>query len=87
VQDLDEAISRKNQDCKASVSQPPSQSYQSRATSKSSQHQTDNRGKSIEKSILKSNPQTKCYKCQGYGHIAAKCASLHKIALINRDYP
>jgi len=62
VQDLDEIRSRKNQDYKASVPRPPLQSYQSRTTS-SSQPQTDNKGKGIERSIPKSNPQTKYYKC------------------------
>jgi len=56
VQDLDEIRSRKNQDCKASVPRPPSQSYQNRATSSSSQPQTDNKSKGIERSIPKSNP-------------------------------
>jgi len=42
----------------------------------------------IDKSISKSNPQTKCYKCQDYGYIAAKCASPYKISLIDGEgYP
>ena len=65
VQDLDEVKSSKTQDYKASVPRPHLQSYQSRATF-CSQPQTNNKGKGIERSIPKSNPQTKCYKCQGY---------------------
>jgi len=46
------------------------------------------KGKDIERSIIKCSPQSKCYKCQGYGHIAVKCASPYKITLIDREgYP
>ena len=72
---------------RAKISRPLLQSYQSRATF-CFQPQTNNKGKGIERSIPKSNPQTKCYKCQGYRHIAAKCASSYKIALIDGEgYP
>ena len=88
LQDLDKVRSPKNQDYKASVSRPRSQSYQNRATSSASQPQTDNKSKNIERSIPKSNPQTTCYKCQGYGHIVVKCDSPYKITLIDREgYP
>jgi len=80
VQDLDEVKSSKTHNYKASVPRPP--------TSSSSQPQTDNKRKGIERSIPKSYPQTKCYKCQGYGHIGAKYASPYKIALIDEEgYP
>ena len=53
VQDLDEVKSSKTHDYKASVPRPSLQSSQSRATSSSSQPQTDNKGKGIERSIPK----------------------------------
>ena len=37
--------------------------------------------KNIEKDFFKITPTTKCYKCQGYGHVAANCPSSFKIAI------
>ena len=83
VQDLDEVKSSKTQDYKASVTVFPKPSYIQFFSTSDSQE-----GKDIERSIPKSYPQTKCYKCQDYGHITAKCASPYKIALIDGEgYP
>ena len=88
VQDLDEARSRKIQDYKSIVSRLDSQPYQSRSTPNSSQPQTDIKDKGVERDVLKSNPQTKYYRCQGYWHIAAKCSGPYKISLIDGEgYP
>jgi len=43
----------------------------------------DTKGKSVEKESSKVRPTIKCYKCQGYRHIAANYSNLVKIALIN----
>ena len=42
----------------------------------------DTKGNSIEKES-KTGPVIKCYKCQGYRHIAAKCLNPVKIIFVN----
>jgi len=44
----------------------------------------DTNRKGIEKEFSKVSLTTKYYKCQGYGHIAANCSNLVKIAFVNR---
>jgi len=41
----------------------------------------DNRNKGPESSKVSST--TKCYKCQGYRHLAASCPSLVRVTIIN----
>jgi len=43
----------------------------------------ENKCKGIDKEFSKLTPTIKCYKCQGYGHVTANCASPVKIALVN----
>ena len=43
----------------------------------------DNKGKSVVNDFAKVSPTIKCYRCQGYQHIATNCSSPSKIALIN----
>ena len=43
----------------------------------------DNRNKGIEKDFSKVSSTTKCYKCQGYGHIVVNCPSPVKFAIID----
>ena len=44
----------------------------------------NNKSKNTEKDFFKISPITKCYKCQGYGHVDANCPSLFKITINNR---
>ena len=43
----------------------------------------DNKGKSVANNFAKVSLTIKCYRCQGYGNVAANCSSPSKIALIN----
>jgi len=43
----------------------------------------ENKGNGVDKEFSKLTPIIKCYKCQGYGHVAANCPTPVKIALIN----
>ncbi|XP_020257552.1 uncharacterized protein LOC109834065 [Asparagus officinalis] len=45
----------------------------------------DNKGKGTERNFSKISSTTKCYKCQGYGHVAANCPSPVKIAIVIRE--
>ncbi|XP_020258176.1 uncharacterized protein LOC109834550 [Asparagus officinalis] len=45
----------------------------------------DNKGKGTERNFSKVSSTTKCYKCQGYGHVAANCPSPVKIAIVNGE--
>ncbi|XP_072993886.1 LOW QUALITY PROTEIN: uncharacterized protein [Typha latifolia] len=64
---------------------PTSQSF-NRSTPSPSQSKVEYKGKNIEKDFSKINPRVKCYKCQGYGHVAANCASPYKISLIEEPF-
>ena len=44
----------------------------------------NNKSKNTEKDFFKIYPTTKCYKCQGYGYIAANYPSPFKIAINDR---
>jgi len=41
------------------------------------------KGKDIEKKSSKISLTIKCYKCQGYGHIATNCSSPVRITIID----
>jgi len=56
-----------------------------RSQGQTSTHKANTKGKSVEnkdKGIDKEFT-IKCYKCLGYGHVAANCSSPIKIALVN----
>ncbi|XP_073012262.1 uncharacterized protein [Typha latifolia] len=57
-----------------------------RSTPSPSQSRVEYKDKSVEKDFSKVNPWVKCYKCQGYGHVAANCASPYKISLIEKPF-
>ena len=44
-----------------------------------------NKGKDTDREFSKLTPIIKCYKCQGYGHVAANCPTPVKIALVNGE--
>jgi len=46
----------------------------------------DTKYKGIEKELPKVSPRTNCYKCQGYGHVAANCPSLVRITIIGETF-
>ena len=67
---------------------PPSQPHRSstqtpshRDDIKGKSLERDNRNKGLDSSTLSST--IKCYKCQGYGHLAVSCPSLVKITVID----
>ena len=41
----------------------------------------NNKSKNTEKDFFKISPATRCYECQGYEHIAAKCLSPFKTVI------
>ena len=45
----------------------------------------ENKGNGVDKEFSKLTPIIKCYKCQGYGHVAANCPTLVKITLLNGE--
>ena len=62
-----------------------------RSSTQTPSHRDDIKGKSLERDNRNKGPDssrvsstTKCYKCQGYGHLAASCPSLVKITIIDR---
>ncbi|XP_072962671.1 uncharacterized protein [Typha angustifolia] len=57
-----------------------------RSTPSPSQSKVEYKGKNVEKDFSKINPRVKCYKYQGYGHVAANCASPYKISLIEEPF-
>jgi hypothetical protein len=42
---------------------------------------SNTKGKSTEKDFSKLSPIIKCYKCQGYGHVAANCPTPFRVAI------
>jgi len=69
---------------------PNSGSYPNCFQSQTSSHMEDTKGKSIEnkgkgidREFSKLTLIIKCYKCQGYGHVAANCPTQVKITLVN----
>ena len=75
------------------TTRPNSGSFSNRFQSQISSHKVDTKGKSIEnkgkdtdREFSKLAPAIKCYKCQGYGHVAANYPTPVKIALINREH-
>jgi len=94
IQDLDSARTNhtfKCHDYGASMSssslQPNRSSTQTpsyRNDIKGTNLEWDNRDKGSESSKVSS--RTKCYKCQGCGHLAASCPSLVRITIIDRTH-
>jgi len=93
VQDLDSARTNhpsKSHDYKASVSRPSPPFQPHRSSTQAPSHKDDIKGKSLERDNINKGPDssrvsftTKCYKCQGYGHLAASCPSLVKVIIID----
>ena len=89
VQDLDAAKSIFISKSHTQTTKPNSSSYPNRFQSQTFAHWANTKGKSVEnksraltESSLNWLPQS-CYKCQGYGHMAANCSSPIKIDLVN----
>jgi len=62
----------------------------SRSSTQTTLHRNDIKDKSLERDnkskgpeFLKVSSTTKCYKCQGYEHLATNCPSLIRITIIN----
>ena len=62
-----------------------------RPSTQNSSHKDDIKGKSLERDnrnkgpmFLKVSSTTKCYKCQGYEHLATNCFRLIRITIIDR---
>ena len=90
VQDLNAAKSSSVFKGHKQTTKPHSSSYSNCLQSQTSTHKADskdksvdNKGKDTDKEISKLTLTIKCYKCQGYGHVAANCSSPVKITLVN----
>jgi len=93
VQDFDFARTShtsKSYDYRTSLSRPSPSSQPHRSNTQTPSHRDDINGKSLERGNINKSPDssrvsstTKCYKCQGYGHLAASCPSLVKITIID----
>ncbi|XP_072987259.1 uncharacterized protein [Typha latifolia] len=97
VQDLEESRPNhipRNYETRPQIHKSSTSPHQAKSTSQSfnrstpspSQSKVEYKGKNIEKDFSKINPRVKCYKCQGYGHVAANCASPYKISLIEEPF-
>ena len=89
VQDLDAAKSNSISEGHTKQSSLPRVSTSS-AFKDTSIHKADikgksvqNKGKGVDKEFSKLTATIKCYKCKGYGHVAANCPTPVKISLIN----
>jgi len=93
VQDLDSARTShtlKSYDYRTLVPMPSLSSQPHRSSIQTPSHRDDIKGKSLEPDNRNKVPNssrvsstTKCYKCQGHGHLAASCHSLVKITIID----
>ena len=93
VQNLDSARTThtfKSQDYKASASRPSPSPQPNRSSTQTSSLRDDIKGKNLEQEnrnkgheSSKVSSTTKCYKCHGYGHLAASCPNLDRITIIN----
>jgi len=93
VQDLDSAktnLPSKSHDYKASVFRPSPSFQPHRFSTQAPSHRDDIKGKNFKRDNWNKGPDssgvsstTKCYKCQGYGHLAASCPTLVKITIID----
>jgi len=78
VRDLDTSRGSNHQrslDYKAQSTRNNSGQSQYKVNHKSSTHTEDPKGKSPAKSVPRTNPHTRCFKCQGYGHVEKLCPS------------
>jgi len=92
VQDLDSLRSNYNIrsfDSKSSASRTLLSQFNKSSTQTLS-HRNNIKGKSLERDnknkgleLLKISSTIKCYKCQGYKHLATSCPSLIKITIID----
>ena len=93
VQNLDSARTTptfKSHDSRASMSRPFPFSQPYRSSIQTPPQKNDIEGKNLERDNINKGPDssrvsftTKCYKCQGYGHLAASCPSLVKVIIID----
>jgi len=91
VQDLDVAKSSSiyrvhTQTTKLTSSQYPNffQGQTSTHKANTKDKSVENKGKGIDRKFSKLTSTIKCYKCQGYGHVAANCSSAVKITFFYR---
>ena len=93
VQDLDSARTNhpsKSGDYKASVSRPSPSSQSRRSSTQTLSDRDDIKGKSLERDNINKGPDSfrvsstiKCYKCHGYGYLAASCPSFISTTIID----